>query len=218
MNDDLSFELKLLLYHAVINGGEFTKSAAGVKVQNPVIAETILNRGLLAHRKKGNAVYLSANDATWGWVEAHLGDEAAARTKTPVRTVLDGLRFKLHAYMQTTGTRLAEILQPRPAEPEPEPEPMVAELDRWERVRQACLDLTGGQYEVRVRLRDLRPRLDPWSRQDQDEALLGMQQSGQLVLYANDDPMDRDASDDAAALMLGDRRRDLVYLHREATS
>ena len=62
-----------------------------------------------------------------------------------------------------------------------------------EQVRRAYLELSQGQFDVRVRLRDLRGRLSGLSRTQRDEALQGMQRDGWLVLYSNDDPQDRNS-------------------------
>ena len=82
-----------------------------------------------------------------------------------------------------------------------------------ETIRAAALDIAGAP-ETRVRLADLREKLGG-TREEQDAALLDMQKSGEAVLMRNDDPQDITPRDEAAKLMLGDNRRDLVYVKPE---
>ena len=175
---------------------------------NPEIKAYLEKTGLLNTRPKGNSLHLSANDSTWGWVEAHLSDELP-KTKAVFQLQTE-FRKKLAAYLAVRGLRLGDVLSPVPES--------VSLASLAEQVRRAYLDASQGQFDVRVRLRDLRPQLENLSREQQNSALLEMQRDGWLVLDPNDDPQDRNGEDDAAALILGDRRRDLVYLHREQRS
>lgn len=207
-----NFELELLIHYAVLSGEEFTKSKLGIRAANREIAAALVEPGLLDCRKKGSAMYLRANDSSWRWAEENLGSEFRSRSKAAF-AVLDLLRRKVSNFAALTETRLADLLDPRPAGSqsiEPSPADSLYSL-----ITQACLDSTGGQYDVRLRLRDLRDRLGDLSRERQDEALLAMQRDGLLALMAIDDPRDRTEADDEAALFIGGHRRDAIYLRRE---
>jgi hypothetical protein len=129
----------------------------------------------------------------------------------PSFQLLNALRGKLARYLAINKLRLSDVFAPEMQAVTQG----IPDQPRADQIRQAYLDLSHGQFDMRVRLRDLRPRLVDLSRAQQDEALLGMQRDGWLVLYPNDDPQDRNQDDDAAAIIIGDRYRDLVYLHRE---
>jgi hypothetical protein len=208
MTDITNPEVKLLLYYAIASDpGEFTPSKIVRKIKNPELKRTLEQNRVLNFRTKGKALYLSANDATWGWVEEHLGESFPGGGQAAL-FFLNALREKFALYAKRHGIRLADLFA----------EPVESEKDPSDLVREACLALTAGQYDVRVRLRDLRPRLPAMSRDEQDRIFLEMQREGWLALMANDDPQDRDAAEEAASLVIADRRRDLVYLHRNQRS
>jgi hypothetical protein len=64
----------------------------------------------------------------------------------------------------------------------------------------------------RTLLADLREQLPQHGRAALDKELIAMQRDGELVLNRNDDPQTITPRDEAAKLMLGDDRRDIVYL------
>lgn len=213
MNDTPSPDMKVLLFYAVVvDPDEFSPSKLKVTTRNPEIKSYLEKTRLLNCRQKGKSpvLHLSANDATWRWVEEHFEDELPRKIE-PAFQLLNALRGKLARYMAVSELRLSDVFAP-----EVHPTKHVASAQTSaDQVRRAYLELSQAQFDVRVRLRDLRPKLANLNRTQQDEALLGMQRDGWLVLYPNDDPQDRNADDDAASIILGDRHRDLVYLHRE---
>jgi hypothetical protein len=209
MSDMANPDIKVLLFYAVVFDPEEFTPSKHVKSKNSEIKSYAERTRLLKWRQKGKALYLSANDATWRWVGEHLGDELP-RTKTAF-LILNTLRGRLAHYLAAKGLPLSEVFAPKPESREE----TVPSLPPAEQVRRAYLELSQGQFDVRVRLRDLRPRLPGLSRTQQDETLQGMQRDGWLVLYPNDDPQDRNLEDNEAALIIGDRHRDVVYLHRE---
>jgi len=210
MSDTYSRYMNAILFYAVVlDPKQFCKSHLQVEAKNDEIESCLVKTGLLKSEPKGRALHLSANDATWRWVEEHL-DAELPKTKAAF-LILNTMRGKLSHYLATSGVRLSHVLAPGPHSDEL----IVSALAPADQVRQAYLDVSNGQLDVRVRLRDLRPKLPNLNRAQQDETLKGMQRDGWLVLYPNDDPQDRNSDDEVAALMIGDRHRDLVYLHRE---
>ena len=211
MNDIPSPDIKVLLFYAVFTDGEVFTPSKLVKTKNPQI-KSYIGETRLKLRQKGKSpvLYLSANDATWRWVEEHFEDDLPRKIE-PSFQLLNALRGKLARYLAINKLRLSDVFAPEMQAVTQG----IPDQPRADQIRQAYLDLSHGQFDMRVRLRDLRPRLVDLSRAQQDEALLGMQRDGWLVLYPNDDPQDRNQDDDAAAIIIGDRYRDLVYLHRE---
>ena len=95
------------------------------------------------------------------------------------------------------------------SEPGSSPEPLT--LDSIEKqIREAYLRETRGALKERVLLKDLRPKVGVQS-QDFDQALLGMQQQGKVVLMGLDNPVERTPEVEAAALHIAGRPRYLVY-------
>lgn len=81
-----------------------------------------------------------------------------------------------------------------------------------ERVEAACLSLTGGQRKRRVRLSALRDVLHDVPRAALDRTLLELQDAGRAVLYRDDNSAALTEADHAAALIVGDAPRHIVYL------
>ena len=73
--------------------------------------------------------------------------------------------------------------------------------------------VTGGRDNVRVRLADLRGLLSEFTRNEIDEALLGLAMSGRAALYRLDNPQEIDPRDRAAVLLTpSGEERHVVYL------
>lgn len=206
MSETISPDMKVLMFHAVLNDPEEFTPSKFAKTTNPEIVELLEKSRLMSWRKKGRSLYLSANDATWRWVEEHLADELPHRAHCTL--LLLQLRAGLAAFLKARNLRLADVLAPAPA----------AAAEPFAMVREACLALTQGRFDTRVRLKDLRAALGGLTRAQQDETLLAMQSEGRLAIYPNDDPQDRTPEDEAAAMVLADRHRDLVFLHPEQRS
>jgi len=92
------------------------------------------------------------------------------------------------------------------------PSPSLAPEPTWTEIETACVSLGGGATKTRVRLSALRKALPSISRQVMDTALVALQRQQRLVLYRDDNTRSLTAEDHAAALMVGDSPRHLVYL------
>ena len=87
--------------------------------------------------------------------------------------------------------------------------------DLSQQIRDAYCRTSGGRWNVRVRLADLRGALPGVPREEFDGALLALETAGALVLYPLDDPQEIRPGDEAAALpnSLGIRRH-ILYIER----
>ncbi len=81
-----------------------------------------------------------------------------------------------------------------------------------ERIEQACLTLTHGARQTRVKLYDLRTSLGDVERDDLDSALLTLQRAKRLVLYREDNSAALRPEDHEAALFVGNEPRHLALL------
>lgn len=211
MSDKMPPLLVALMWNLMFTGEEPSVSKAKPGVKKKTIAP-LLDAGLIVLDKRGNGNHLVLTDRAWKWAEENLDGEFSTRANTT--PALLGLLPKLKAYLQQTGTPLAELLNAvEPAAPQPPAEPDApAQAPIDEAIRKAYRTLSGGQWETRVRLAQLREHLDAYAREEQDRALLRMQSEGRLVLYRLDDPQDTFEADRAAALYLGSDPRHLIYM------
>lgn len=217
MSDNIPPLLVLLMWNLLFTGEEPMVSKAKPGVDKKKLGP-LLDADLVLLEKRGRANHIVLTDRAWQWAEDHLDAEFSPRANaTPA---LQGLLPKLKHYLKQSGTPLADLLTAEAPAVESAVEgapevPMTAipaptAID--EAIREAYLTLSGGQWETRVRLADLRPHLTAYPRPDQDAALLRLQSAGRLVLYRLDDPQDTFEADRAAALYLGSDPRHLVYM------
>lgn len=219
MGQEITPLLVLLMWNLLFTGEEPMVSKAKPGVDKKKV-QPLVDAGLIVLEKRGRANHLVLTDRAWQWAEENLDAEFSPRANaTPA---LQGLLPRLKNYLAQSGTPLAELLTAAdPATPDPSPDPPATapvpevaapSVSIEEAIAQVYLALTGGQWETRVRLSDLRDKLAVYSRDALDGTLRGMQQAGRLVLYRNDDPQDMSDADHAAALYIGSDPRHLVYM------
>jgi hypothetical protein len=209
MSEELNQDYKCLVLFAALAGRPFTKSDLKVELSIRDLDKLTDETGLLKLTGKGRSRSIEANSETLRWAGEHLNTELEGKNKA-VLMVLGLVRAKAAAFLSAKQISMAEFLKPTP-----ERVAKVAEGgDTLEAVRRVYLELTGGAYEKRVLLKDLRKRLG-FDREAQDAAFFKLLRSGEGDFYPEDDPMSRDEEDEQAALEVADRRRHLVYLHRE---
>ncbi|MEW5723128.1 MAG: hypothetical protein AB1896_08480 [Thermodesulfobacteriota bacterium] len=171
--------------------------------------KSLLDTGLIRLEKRGRATHVVLTDKAWAWAAENL--DAPFSTRSPaVAVVLKAALAALKRYMETEKVALAEILASAGGEEAPGRTLNFGALEPA--VRAAYQRLSGGRWNVRVRLSDLRRALPDMPRPDLDAALLRMQDEEKLVLYHLDDPLDRGPDDEEAALDIVGHKRHLVYL------
>jgi len=168
---------------------------------SPKRRKVLQDRGLVELEKRGRARHLVLTDEAWRWAAEHLDADFSINVNGG--RALAGLLPRLKAYLDRHGVSLAEIL----ASGE-----LPASDDIETRIREAYRAASGGEWNVRIRLADLRRELADIPRETQDRALLEMQSAGVLALYPNNDPRDLTGEDHAAALDVVGARRHLVYM------
>ena len=131
--------------------------------------------------------------------------------------VLQALLKKLGSYLQTHNVPLAEFLidaQEHPTEAGKDAIAPAADLE--EKIRQAYLAVSGGQYNVRVRLSQLRPELDRLvgnlPKTTVDETLMQMELDRKLDLMGLDDPQEISPADEQAAISIGGEKNYILYM------
>jgi hypothetical protein len=202
--------------------------------RNALVKNGFLECTLGKTEKGHRANFLAVTDKAWEWAShAH---EVEIMPSKFASSALQGLLRRLVPFLERREIALAELF--RDEEPQLDEATVSPEKQRAQRqnrpprgtspaaptvrepagdslhtqVEQACLSLAGGAKKSRVRLSALRRALPAISRRQLDAALIVLQRERRLVLYREDNTPALTAEDHAAALVVGDSPRHLVYL------
>jgi hypothetical protein len=153
--------------------------------------------------RKSNALWIEVTERGWGWANDHLGSPLP--TKSPsAGPILQAWLTHLQAFLRQKGFALADLISARPEVGSP--------IALEERIRRVYLDATGGAWNKRLRLSELRTLLDGVRRAELDKVLMRMQQGGDLVLYPLDNPKEITAADRDASIAIGGTHLHIVYM------
>ncbi len=174
------------------------------------------------------ASFVHLTDKAWEWAGQNLCADFPLSINGA--RALKDLLGRLDGYLTRCDVSLADLLSAsaEAAAEEAPAETPVADESLWEEledtspprvdtrlepaIRRAYCDSSGGHWNVRVRLADLRRRLTGVPREEVDAALLALQAAGALTLYALDNPGEIRPEDQAAALDLGLDQRHILYM------
>jgi hypothetical protein len=196
----------------------------------------LIEAGFLEARPRGRATHLILTDAAWEWAGAHL-DGALLESKHATG-ILQAVLTQLGKFLAARELTLADVAMassasrtpeasdstaldgskraladaPPPALAAPDIERAASPSELGERIRQAIWEIAGGAAKRRVRLAELRDRLIEVPRPRLDSSLLELQDTGRVVLYPLDNPVELTAADREAALLVGQNPRHIVYL------
>ncbi len=225
MSKEVPEDFHYIVLFAALSGQSFTKTDLGIKMSVAQIKRLNEKAKLLEEIPKGRSLHLKATPAARRWAGEHLRmDLGNKRNKT--LKVLEITLNRLDAYLSTNHISIETFLNLIAANAKPDtvevtpgssqeskPEKTASHEGALEAVRKAYLAISNGTYDSRVLLKDLRRHLAlPFD--EQDAAFFEMIRSGEADFYPEDDPMSRDEDDDKSALLIADRRRHLLYLHR----
>ena len=205
----------LVLWSLVVAvpGEEPSRSTLKPKL-NAIERRQLLDADLIEEDKRGRAVHLLLADKGWEWAEQqNLIKLCLSPNATPV---LEKLIQALVRFLARNDVRLAEVIatirppQQHTTSPLQAGSPPIIE----DQIRAACLSLTGGEYERRVRLADLRRALSGLSRDELDEVLLQMDQLRDIQLMMLEQPSDVTPEDREAAIFLAGHPLHILYLLR----
>lgn len=218
MKINLSPKQNLVLWQLLITGAEpaISKVKPELTIQE---RKTLVDHGLIELVPRKRSKHIVLTDKAWAWASEQ---KLAALSRSPDPALLQMLIQKVQAYLQTNDISLAEFLAPPEAvasdttttEEAPKGNSALTALTTTlnEQIQAAYYKITQGQWNVRVRLADLRKHLAHSSQEAIDAALRQMQLEGQSVLMPLDDPKGIEAEDEAAAVNIGGDRRHIVYL------
>ncbi len=206
----------LVLWALLANGGEGFGNEIKPQVDKPE-RQALLNAGLISVEKRKRAYWLSVTDRGWRWAEDHLGDTLPDRSYAGT-FILAGWLKHLQAFMRATNTPLAEILVPKETDNGETAKENVAGItpsdyaSLRERIRAAYLALTGGSFNKRALLADLRKHLPDVGRDALDNAVVQMQRQGDATLMQLDNRPDITQADREAAIQIGQEPRHILWI------
>ena len=184
---------------------ELSPAERGPLIESGLI---ILEKRGIIQEKRGKSKRIVSNhivltDKAWEWASEHFEVELS---KSPsAAPVLEGLLKIAGRYLQAHKIPISEFLKPRvdAASTVRDIEPMI---------RNAYLLLSGGEFNRRVRLCELRQFIDDCSRSEMDEALIRMGRAEKLTLMRLDDPQEIKLEDEQAALISGGQKNHIIYM------
>jgi hypothetical protein len=208
----------LMLWALLARGGE----AYAKEIKPEVKAkdrQTLVGLGLIGAAKGTRGAFmLSVTDKGWAWAAEHLDASLPGRS-TAGCAILQAWLTRLRAYIGAKGVPLSEILAPALAEhadapPERAGAPGGDAAALRERVRATYLAITGGSFNRRALLRDVRERLPDVDRHTLDTTLLRMQVDGDASLMQLDNRLEVTDADRAAAIQIGSEPRHILWIAR----
>lgn len=154
------------------------------------------------------------NRYTWFASKERLTEGKTYNLKATVKKHDEYKGVKTTQLTRAAATEVASAVEP--AIPvTPQPPPPNPETEAMRTVEEAYLRLSGGQWTTRVRLADLRRAIgETLGRQEQNQALIALSTgtNPRGALMPLDDPTDRTADDNAAALRQAGQAFHLLYL------
>jgi len=191
---------------------------------DPKQRKELIDAGLITLKKKGRASYVFLTEKAWAWASDHL--DAPFSHTTNAAAPFASLLSTLKKYMTAQGIPLVEMLNPsetissdekKALRPTPEKAPGATagggnDEHREQRVKRAYLEASGGQWDVRVRMADMRKKLMDIPPKSLDAILRKMQLDQKLILYPLDDPSEISPEDDAAVVVAGGRKNHILYM------
>ena len=196
----------LVLLALLANGGEGFGKELKPEVDKPE-REGLLKAGLISVEKRKRAYWLCVTDRGWRWAEDHLADKLPDRSYAGT-FILAGWLKHLQTFMRVSNTPLADILVPRKITTAPD------YGNLRERIRTAYLAVTGGIFNKRALLADIRRHLPNVDRDALDNALELMQREGDATLMQLDNRPDITPADEEAAIQIGQESRHILWISR----
>ena len=199
----------LLLWDLLITGEEPAMSKTKPKLR-PSKREILVKKGFIDLEKRGSSTHILLTDKAWNCALDDLVVDGT--TSTYAATALQHLIEKLKDYLQSHDISLSEFLGPQNNVAAGSGNEFLTPEELEEKIRDAYSKVSGGSYNVRVRLAELRQHLDNLSRTEVDKILSKMQRAEQLVLMPLDDPQEISPEDEEAAIDMGGPRRHILYM------
>lgn len=194
----------LFLWALIVKDGSAFEKDTRPKIK-AAERDKLASQGLITKEKRQRgAIWLEVTDAGYDFVGSNL--DADLPERSPAGTViLQTLLSQLKAYIESNNISLADILMaPHEATPD----------DLRARIRAAYLETTGGEWNRRALLADVRKHLQGFEREKVDAALIEMHRNEEALLYTNDNQRAITTADEAAALTLAGEPRHILWIEK----
>lgn len=199
----------LMLWALLARGGEAFAKDIKPKIRKKDRA-LLVNLGFVGARTVKQGLKLEVTDKGWAWAADHLEAPLPVRS-TAGASILHAWLGRLDVYLRAKRIALAEVLSP---DVQPTLERGGDAPPLRDRIRDTYLEVTGGHFNQRALLRDLRVKLPDVDRPSLDEALLQMQSEDGASLMQLDNRIDITDADRDAAIHIGNEPRHILWLSR----
>ena len=215
MSASLTPQQTLILWSLISKGGQAWKKHMKPELK-PAMQRALKAAKLISVEQRHDestrrdAAWIEVTDEGWAWANDHLASPLPTRTQS-AGPILQAWLTHLHTFLRQRGLALADVIAARaePTRKDAEPGSPIALEDR---IRRAYLDVTGGVWNQRVRLSELRRRLHGVANDALDATLLKMQQASKLVLFRLDNQREITDADRQAALHIGGEPRHVLHM------
>ena len=197
----------LIMWALLVRGGSAFASEIRPEAEK-AHREALQREKLITVEKRNRSNWIEVTDAGWAWAEANLS--ASLPDKSYAGTaILQSWLSQLDRFLKQRKIRLFELFE---AKSEPEKAPEYRELR--DQIRTIYLEVTGGKFNARALLRDIRLRLPNVDRGALDQALLRIQREDDASLMQLDNRLDLTEADREAAIMIGREPRHILWISR----
>ena len=199
----------LLLWDLLITGEQpaMSKTKPGLERTK---REILVKKGFINLEKRGQPTHILLTEKAR---KCALDDLIVDGTQSPyAATAFQHLIEKLREYLKCNDISLEEFLNPQNKAAADSDKTFATPEDLEEKIREAYSKVSEGNYNVRVRLSELRQYLGDLPRTEIDEKLGEMELAGKLSLMPLDDPQEIHPEDEKAAIDLGGPKRHILYM------
>lgn len=176
----------------------------------PSKREILVKKGIIDLEKRGSSTHILLTDKAWNCALDDLIVDGSQSTYAA--TAFQHLIERVKEYLQAHDISLAEFLDPQSKAAADSDKTLATSEDLEERIQDAYSKVSGGSYNVRVRLSELRKHLVNFPRTHIDQTLGKMQRTGKIDLMPLDNPQEIRPEDEKAALDLGGAKRHILYI------
>ncbi len=199
----------LVMWSLLITGDEPAISKVRPELK-PAERKPLIDFGLIELVKRGRSTHIVLTDKAWDWAAGHF--EVELSKSNYAAPILQELLKKLGSYLNSHKIPLVEFLVYKNTTIEHSESGAAVLSDLGAKIREAYLQASGGEYNVRVRLSQLRQLVDDLPQAEVDKVLIQMGLVGKITLMHLDDPQEICPEDEQAAVNIGGQKNHIVYM------
>jgi hypothetical protein len=211
--DSLKPQQRRALIHLAFLGGSVPKATDLKPKLDPKPRKEMVDQGLLAIGPKvGRASPIILQDAGWRWVMENLTSELPPSEQL-ARSVLS----RVAEFLKVNNLAVQDLIHAKRIGQETD-RPINQSKPAEQELLRVALELGDGRISERIRLRDLRPRMEQlgYTRAMVDQAIKNLQLTGILSVIPIDLPSDIDDLDRAATIEIAGVPRHAVIVTRRS--